>query len=495
MLEWVTVLGVRLEMESMQGAENTMYDVAVIGGGPGGYVAAIRAAQLGARVALIERERLGGMCLNWGCIPTKALAHQAELYVEMKRAGEFGVDVQGALSVNFARMMARRAETVARLVSGVEALVRGHKIDLYPGLGTVLGLGRVRVTPSVRDAEGAATEVQAKALILATGSLPRPVPVPGHDLPGVVNARDLGTIAQRPQSLVVIGASVVGVELGSIFAALGSQVTLLDLVAFLKDVDEELARRYRTLLAQRGVQIDIGVEVQRISETGEGRLQVEYVRGGQAQAVVGDLVLSAVGLAPCTAGLGLENVGVRTERGAIAVDEHLRTNVPGIYAVGDVTGVCMLAHVASHQGMVAAQNALGGREAMDYSVVPSCVFTMPEIAGVGLTEAQAKARGIDCVVSRFPFSANGRAVGMGAGEGQVRMIAERGPGGRGGRVLGVHIMGPHASDLIAEAALAMRLGATAADIANTIHAHPTLPEAVMEAAMALGEGAIHYRRL
>ena len=471
--------------------EDRQYDVAVIGGGPGGYVAAIRAAQLGARVALIEKERVGGMCLNWGCIPTKALVHQAELYTEMRRAGEFGIDVGGPVEVNFRRMMARKAEVVETLVSGVEALVRGHKIDHYPGLGTILRPGIVRVTPNVYHPDVPTTEVQARNLIIATGSMPSPVPIPGHDLPGVVNARGLLDINEQPGRLVVIGASVVGVEFASIFAALGTQVTLLGRRTFLRDAEEQLARRYRSLLARQGVKIEIGLEFKQIVQTESGSLRVEYERAGQAMAVEGDLVLSSTGHTPFTEGLGGENVGLAMERGCIVVDEYLQTNVPGVYAVGDVTGIYMLAHVASHQGITAVHNCLGRREAMDYRVVPNCIFTMPEIAGVGLTERQAKENNIDFVTSRLPFNVNGRALGMGATEGQVRMICAR----DGGRVLGVHIMGPHASDLIAEAALAMRLGATAADIAETIHAHPTLPEALMEAAMEIGEGAIHYQKI
>ncbi len=472
-------------------AESVLYDVAIIGGGPGGYVAAIRAAQLGARVALIEKERVGGMCLNWGCIPTKALAHQAELYAEIKRAGELGIDVAGAISVNYPRMAARRAKVVETLVGGVESLVKNHKIDVYPGVGSIVDPTRVHVTPSAGHPGAAPADVRAKKLIIATGSMPIDVPIPGRDLPGMVNARSLMDVAALPRALVIIGAGVVGVEFGSIFSALGAQVTLLDMKFFLAGVEEQLAARHRAMLARRGIKIEIGVEVRQVAQTPEGRLSVEYVRGGQPQAVVGDLVLSSIGHRPYTAGLGLENVGVKVERSAVMVNEYMETNVPGIYAVGDVTARYMLAHVASHQGIVAVHNALGGREAMDYRVVPNCVFTMPEIAGVGLTEAQAKAQGVAYVAGRFPFNVNGRAVGMDATEGQVRMLAEP---GKGGKVLGVHIMGPHASDLIAEAALAMRLGATAADIANTIHAHPTLPEAVMEAAMGLGEGAIHFQK-
>ncbi len=475
--------------------EPQTYDIAIIGGGPGGYVAAIRAAQLGARVALIEKERVGGMCLNWGCIPTKALAHQAELYSEVRRAAEFGIQIGGQISVDFGRMMARKDEVVETLVGGVEELIRAHRIDLFPGVGTILKPNLVRVTPGIYHPDTQPAEVQTRRLIIATGSLPVPVPIPGHDLPGVVNARGLLDIRTQPRDLVIIGASVVGVEFASIFAALGTRVTLLGRRTFLKDAEEQLARRFRPLLAWQGVRIEIGLEFRQIVQTSDGRLRVEYERAGQAQAAEGDLVLSSTGHAPYTAELGLENIGLATEQGRIPVSEYLETSVPGVYAIGDVTGLYMLAHVASHQGIVAVHNALGRREAMDYHAVPNCIYTVPEIAGVGLTERQAREAGIDYVTSRFPFGINGRALGMGATEGQVRMICERLPDGRGGRVLGVHIMGPRASDLIAEATLAIQLGATAEDIARTIHQHPTLPEAIMEAAMDMGEGAIHYRKV
>ncbi|MGQ9682858.1 MAG: dihydrolipoyl dehydrogenase [Anaerolineae bacterium] len=476
-------------------AESEMYDVAVIGAGPGGYVAAIRAAQLGGRVALIEKERVGGMCLNWGCIPTKALVHQADLFREMRHAADYGIDVDGAVRVNFARMMARKSQVVDTLVGGVEALLRAYKVDVHYGLGSIREPGLVHVEPSTYHPNIPRVQVRARTIIIASGSLPVRAPLEGNDLPGVVNARGLLEITTKPADLVVIGASVVGVEFASIFAALGTRVALLGRRTFLKDAEEQLTRRYRSLLARQGVKIDIGIEFRRIVRTAAGRLRVEYERAGQAQAVEGDVVLASTGHAPVTSDLGAENVGLAMQNGRILVDEHMATNVPGIYAIGDVTGIIMLAHVASHQGIVAAHNAMGRPMTMDYRVVPNCIFTSPEIAGVGLTERQAKEQGLETVVGRFPFNINGRALGMGQTEGQVRMVCAREADGTGGKVLGVHIMGPRASDLIAEAALAMRLGARAEDIAHTIHQHPTLPEAVMEAAMGVREGAIHYQKV
>ena len=476
-------------------ADDKHYDVAIIGAGPGGYVAAIRAAQLGGSVALIEKERGGGMCMNWGCIPTMALVHQADLFGVMRHAADYGIDLDGPVRVNFARMMARKGQVVDTLVGGVEALLRAYKVDAYPGVGTILEPGVIEISPSSYHPDAPAVRVRARSLIIATGSLPVAAPLEGNDLPGVVNARGLLDITTQPADLVVIGASVVGVEFASIFAALGTRVTLLGRRTFLKDAEEQLARRYRSLLARQGVKIDIGIDFRRIVRTEAGRLRVEYERGGQAQAVEGDVVLASTGHAPVTSDLGAENVGLAMQNGRILVDERMATNVPGIYAIGDVTGIIMLAHVASHQGIVAAHNAMGRPMTMDYRVVPNCIYTSPEIAGVGLTERQAKERGLETVVGRFPFNVNGRALGMGQTEGQVRMVCAREADGTGGKVLGVHIMGPRASDLIAEAALAIQLGATAEDIAHTIHQHPTLPEAVMEAAMGVREGAIHYQKV
>jgi len=308
----------------------------------------------------------------------------------------------------------------------------------------------------------------------------------------VLTSNEILELTALPKSLVVVGASVVGVEFACIFQALGTQVTILGRQTFLKDAEQQLAKRLRTMLSQRGMNIVVGLEFQEIVPTEDGLLRVYYERRGQREYAEGEVVLQSTGRWPYTEGLGLAELGVEMRGRAIAVNEYFETNVPGIYAIGDCIGGYMLAHVASYEGEVAVENILGRRRAADYRVVPNCIFTLPEIADVGLTEAEAKEAGLDVQVSRFPFNVNGRALAMGEPEGQVRMICERDARGRGGKVLGVHIMGPHASDLIAEAALAMRLGATAEDIAHTIHAHPTVPEALMEAAMAQGDGAIHY---
>ena len=462
------------------------YDIVIIGGGPGGYVAAIRATQLGARVALVEKDRLGGTCLNRGCIPSKAMVRDAELYRDAT-SGMYCVDAAGGFQLNFSRLMRRKREVVDTLVHGVEHLMSSKQIRVLAGRGCIVRPGLVEVVgPNGRE------ELASRAIVIATGSVPARLPIPGADLPGVLDSDALFELEALPKSMVIVGASVVGIEFACIFGALGTRITVLGRRTFLKEAEQQLAKRLRAILSQRGIAITIGLEFKEISRAENGLLRVHYEQGGKPQYAEGELVLIATGRWPYTEGLGLDDLGVKMNGRAIAVNEYLETNVPGIYAIGDCIGGYMLAHVASYEGEVAVENILGRKRAVDYRVVPNCIFTMPEIADVGLTEAEAKEAGLDFQVSRFPFNVNGRAVAMGESEGQVRMICEKASNGRGGRVLGVHIMGPQASSLIAEAALAMRLGATAEDIAQTIHAHPTLPEALMEAAMAQLDGAIHY---
>jgi dihydrolipoamide dehydrogenase len=466
------------------------YDVVVIGGGPGGYVAAIRAAKLGGRVALVEKERVGGVCLNHGCIPTKTLIHDAELYYQAA-SGRFCVDADGPFRVNFDRLMARKREVVESIVGGVERLINLNRIALYPGRARILSPSRVQVTGD----DGTASELACRAIVVATGSVPMKVNIPGVDLPGVIGSRELLDIDHLPGSMVVIGGSAVGLEFASAFHMLGTEVTLLGRRTFLKDSEEQLTRRLRSILVRRGIKIQIGLEFQRIERTDEGLLRVYYERRGKEEYAEGEVVLLAAGRRPCADGLGLEELGVCMNGPAVAVNEYLETNVPGIYAIGDCIGGYMFAHVASREGEVAVGNILGQRQPMDYRVVPYCFFTTPEMASVGLTEVQATELGLAYRVTRYPFRANGRAMTLGEEEGQIRMICEETPNGESGKVLGVHIMGPRAGTLIAEAALAMQLDATAKDIAHTIHTHPTLPEAFMEAAMEQVDGAIHFERI
>ena len=456
-------------------------DVVIIGGGPAGYVAAIRAAQLGARVALVEKDRLGGTCLNRGCIPTKALVRSVEVLLEAKRANEFGIEV-GNVKTNFQKIMARKNNIVSQLVSGVEQLMKSNKIRVYTGTGHILSPHLVKV-----DDE----EIATRKIIIATGSESALLPIPGIDLPGVLTTDDILELKELPESLVVIGGSHVGVEFASIFNGLGTKVTIVKRrPLLLEPIDEEIGRRFAQSLPRQGIDVKIGAAVKAIRREG-AVLKVVWDTPDGEQGLEGQMVLMATGRQPYTVGLGLSQLGIKIDGRAIAVNEHLETNVDDIYAIGDALGKNMLAHVASYEGEVAVENALGHPRQADYHAVPSCIFTQPEIAGVGVTEKQAKDSGIPYKVSKFPFLACGRAVTRGETVGVVKMICNA----QNSKVLGMHIMGPHASDLIAEGVLAIQMGATAKDIAHTIHAHPTLPEAVHEAAMGQLEGSIHFRRM
>ena len=456
-------------------------DIVIVGGGPGGYVAAIHAAHLGANVALIEKDALGGTCLNRGCIPTKALVKSMEVLLETKRASDSGIDV-GDIKVNFQKVMARKSNIVSQMVAGVEQLMKANKIAVYRGTGRMLSPRLIKVNDG---------EIATKKVIIATGSESTPLPVPGLELPGVLTTDDILELKELPESLVVVGGSHVGAEFACIFNAFGTKVTIVKRRPLqLEPVDEEIGRRFAQTLPGQGIEVKIGAAVKAIRQEGS-ILRVVWDTPEGEQGVEGQMVLMATGRAPYTDGLGLSEVGVNMEKKAVVVNERLETNIPDVYAIGDVIGKNMLAHVASYEGEIAVENALGRSRQADYRAVPSCVFTRPEIAGVGITEKEARERGIPHKVSKFPFAACGRAVAMDEKVGVVKIICDA----ENGRVLGMHIMGPHASDLIAEGVLAIQLGATAKDVAYTIHAHPTLPEAVHEAAMGQLEGSIHFRKM
>jgi dihydrolipoamide dehydrogenase len=456
-------------------------DIVIIGGGPAGYVAAIHAAHLGARVALVEKDKLGGTCLNRGCIPTKALFRSAEVLLDARRANDFGVAADN-VRIDFPGIMAHKSKSVNQLVSGVEQLMKSNKIRVCRGEGRTVSPHLVKVNDE---------EITTRKLVIATGSESTPLPVPGRDLPGVLTTDDVLELTELPESLVVVGGSHVGVEFAGIFSAMGTKVTIVKRRPLrLEPVDEEIGRRFAQTLPRQGIEVKIGAAVKAIEKKGDVLRVVWDTQEGE-EGVEGQMVLMATGRAPYTGGLNLSELGIQMDHGAITVNEYLETNVKDVYAVGDVLGKNMLAHVASYEGEIAVENALGRSRKADYRAVPSCIFTQPEIAGVGVTEEEARNGGIPYKVSKFPFAACGRAVAMGETAGLVKMICDAGDG----KVLGVHIMGPHASDLIAEGVLAVRLGLTAEDIVHTIHAHPTLPEAVRESAMGQLDGAIHFGRM
>jgi dihydrolipoamide dehydrogenase len=461
-----------------------LHDVAILGGGPGGYVAALRASQRGARVALVEKERVGGTCLNIGCIPTKALTTSIELLLKARRADEFGVSIPN-VQPNLPRLMAYKQSTVDGLVNGVEQLLKERKVTLIRGEGRLVRPD----TLYVRGRDGVTSEISARHVILAPGSVTARPPIPGLGLPGVITSTEALNIAEIPAHVIIVGGGVIGLEFACIYEALGSRVTILEIMPTLLPggTDEALAKRLALILRRRAMAIYTGAMVQTIEPAANG-LRVRFAEAKGEGAVEGERMLVAVGRWPNTDGIGLAELGVKMKGRAIAVDENLATNIPNVWAIGDAVGGMMLAHKAMVEGRVVAENVTGDKRAVDYRSVPNVIFTRPEVASVGLTESQARADGAEVKVAQFPFSANPRARILGEAEGLVRLVCEAGSG----RVLGVHMLGPHVTDLIAEGALAVHMGATADDLAWTTHAHPTLPEAMLEAALGFRDAALHF---
>ncbi len=457
------------------------YDVLVIGGGPGGYVAALRAAQLGARVALVEEQFIGGVCLNVGCIPTKALLRSAEVYDTIRGAKNFGVRVAGAVEVDWAAMQKRKAQIVRRLTGGVGSLLKRAQVKVFEGRGKLVEAHVVEVS-----GEGGTERVEADKVIVATGSRPIRLPLPGFDLPGVLDSTGALSLDELPERMLIVGGGVIGVEFATIFATLGVQVIVVEMLdRLLPMMDAELGAVVARSLKRRKVKAYLKSKATGIEER-EGALHVRVETPKGEQVFVVDRVLVSVGRRANVEGLGLEEIGVKVERG-IVVNERMETSVPGVYAVGDVTGRWWLAHVAMHEGVVAAENACGRDSQANYKSVPACVFTRPEVATVGLSEEQAREQGYEVMVGKFPFMANGKALTYGERDGFVKVVSER----KYGQVLGLHIVGPHASDLILEGGLAITTEATLDEIEATIHAHPTLGESIVEAALAARGEALH----
>jgi dihydrolipoamide dehydrogenase len=450
------------------------FDLTVIGSGPGGYVAAIHAARMGAGVAILEQDadEWGGTCLNHGCIPTKTLVQCAEVLHTVRRAREYGVSVAEP-AVDWAAMQGRKDWVVGGMRRGVQGLLKANGVEMITARGRLAGGTRV-------SADG--REIDARSVLLAPGSVVALPPIPGVEL--CLTSDSILGLDHVPSSLLVIGGGVVGMEFAGIFSLLGSRVTVVEMLdQILTPVDPDVATRFMRLMGARRVDIHLGGRVEEVARDGD-LLRVRFGGGIELRA---EQVLVATGRRPNTADLGLEAAGVATERGAIGVDQHLRTSADGVYAIGDATGISMLAHTASYQGEVAVTNALGEKRiTADYSAIPACVYTEPEIAYVGLSEAQARAAGHDVRVGQFPFSALGRAMVLGETDGFVKVVADA-----DGYLLGVTIMGPRATDLIAEAALALNVGITAEELSHVVHAHPTLPEAIAEAALDVNGRAVH----
>jgi dihydrolipoamide dehydrogenase len=461
------------------------YDVAIIGGGPGGYVAAIRAAQLGLKVALVEKERLGGLCLNWGCIPSKALLFNAELVRLLQHADEFGITYDG-LRVDIGRAVDRSRQIADRMVKGVEFLLEKNRVTVLKGAGRLKSGNEVAVEPGDEV-------IEADHIILATGGVTRSLPGVEIDGQTVITSRQALELREVPESIAIVGAGPVGAEFAYFYRAYGSQVTLIEMLDHLLPLeDEEISRQLERAFRQQGIKYMTGARVEGLRKgRGKGKARLAVSVGGREQEVAADRVLVAIGMAPGSADLGLEELSVELDNGFVKIDGHMRTSVPSLYAVGDVTGKLMLAHVASAQGVVAVEGIAGLKPPeLNYEKMPRCAYCQPQVASLGLTEAQARERGHEVKVGRFPFRANGRAMAIGATEGIVKLVVDA----EYGEILGYHIIGPEASELLAEASLGGTLEVTSGELGWAVHAHPTLSEVVKEAALAVDGRAIHFWR-
>jgi dihydrolipoamide dehydrogenase len=459
------------------------YDVLVLGAGPGGYAAAIWSAQLGFRTGLVERSELGGVCLNLGCIPSKAMLRGAELLADLEGAAVLGIDLEG-LQPNYAAAVARRERVVDHARQGVVNLLKGNGVTVIRGQGRLVGAYTLRVESSDQF-----RDVAFDQLIIATGSSPARPPIPGGELPGVIDSNGALALRDAPKRVVVIGAGAVGVEWADIWRAFGSEVTILEMLPrIVPTEDPEISRELARAFARKAIACYPNAQVREIRPSGHAAtpeaglppaLEVLATIDGEERTLAADVVLTATGRRPNVGELKLATSGVDWSPKGIPVDGQLRTNVPHIFAIGDVTGLTLLAHAATHQAKIAVE-AIAGHdpEPFDPASVPAAIFTDPEIASMGVSEAQAKERDIPIQVARFPFVALGRAGASGEPTGFVKMVADE----RDGRILGVHIVGAHAGDLIGEASLAIRLGATLRDLAETIHVHPTFSEALLETA-------------
>ncbi|MGR6835546.1 dihydrolipoyl dehydrogenase [Syntrophomonas erecta] len=454
-----------------------MRDLIIIGGGPGGYVAAIRAAQLGMTVTLVEKDSLGGTCLNRGCIPTKAYYRNARILHNLHESEKFNISVDN-ITFHMAGARDRKDSIVNNLVAGVARILKAYQVEVIKGEGTLLKEGKVIVNDQ---------EIEAKNILIATGSMPVRLPIEGIELPGVITSEDILELSTVPDRIGIIGGGVIGLEFACIFNEFGSQVNVFEYQPrILNDLDEEISKRMTVYLKKQGINLHTGVCVENISRANE-ELSVSITGKKRTDTIPVDVVLMAGGRRPCTGGLNLEGIGIALNKnGCIAVNEYFQTNVAGIYAIGDVIGEPMLAHVASEEGIVAVEHMVGQESQVHYHAVPSTIFTIPEVATVGLSEQEANSQGINYKVGRFQFAANGKAMTLGETDGLVKVIADR-----DNTIIGMHIVGPHASDLILEGVLMVNNRLKIEEVIRAIHPHPTLGEALKEAILDVNAEAIH----
>ena len=460
------------------------YDIIVIGSGPGGYVAAVRAAQAGKRTAIVEREALGGVCLNWGCIPTKALLKSASVYHYVKNAAAYGIDVEGEAKADISKIVARSRGVAETMSKGIDFLMKKNKIDVLRGHGSIESKGVV----AVENEEGR-TLYEADHIILATGARPRQMPFIPVDGEKIITSREALVVNELPESIIVIGSGAIGSEFAFLFAQLGVKVTIVEYLPNLMPLeDEEVSKTMERAFRKMRATVYTGTTVKAARVNDEGRCEVDIEGKKGAETLVADMVLAAVGIKTNTENIGLEKVGIELERDKIKVDEHYQTAVEGIYAIGDLIPTPALAHVASAEA-IHCVDAICGRspQPIDYSTIPSCVYTSPEVASVGLTEKQATEKGIELKVGRFQFTASGKAAAAGERDGFVKLLFDAATD----KLIGAHFVGMNVTEMIAEPTVAKALGATAEVLAHTIHPHPTMNEAVMEAAEAALGHAIH----
>lgn len=456
------------------------YDVVIIGAGPGGYVAAIRASQLKLKTALVEREAVGGVCLNWGCIPSKSLLKNAEIVSYVKEADKWGIKFDN-MQYDLAKAMARSRQVADRLVKGVEFLLKKNKVDVFKGDGYIPAIGKVEIRPDGK-------QIEAKNIIIATGARPRLLPGLNFDHEVIINSYDALKLQNVPKKMVVVGGGAIGTEFAYFYKTYGSEVTVIEMLPhILPNEDEEISTALEKSLSKYGIQISTASTVKEIKvQDGKGKVKFSSTSG--ETEVDGEKILISIGVIGNSENLGLENLGVALEKGFIKVNGKMETNIKGIYAIGDITGPPLLAHVASAQGVHAVETIAGrDPEPLSYEDMPRATYCHPQVASFGLTEAQAKERGFKVKIGKFPFLGNGKAIALDDFEGMVKLVVDQ----EFGEILGAHIIGPEASELLADIRMAKQLEYSAEDVAKTVHAHPTLSEAIMEAALAVGEGAIH----
>jgi dihydrolipoamide dehydrogenase len=453
--------------------------VIVIGGGVGGYPAALRAARLGAEVTLIEREKIGGVCLNKGCIPTKVFLHSASIYREIKRAPLFGLKVE-KLEIDFNGLLARKKTVVDRLTGGVTSLLKNKNVKVLKGTASFTDSKSIKILETGEVLTG-------DIFILATGSIPATLSIEGSEQVPLLTSDDLLDMKSLPSSLLIVGGGYIGAELGQFFSRMGVKVSIVEMLnRIIPTEDEEISRALEGFLSKEGMSIFTQAKVEKIKKDGKNQKVIFSIPEGKKEIITSE-VAQTVGRRPHYLGINIEKIGLKTDMGRITVNDRMETNIPHIYAVGDVTGGIMLAHVAMAEGECAARNALGYRSSISYLAVPRCIYTSPEVACVGLTEKEAIKEKGEVQVSRFPFHAVGKASLVEETEGMIKIVA----GKKYGEILGVHIIGPHATELIGEAVLAMEMEVTVEELAHTIHPHPTLSEGLGEAAMLLSGGALH----